>query len=347
MTEPLNHPPFGHTDCHWLSATQCQSVVQIAKEAGAAFMDIYTRGAQGVANTTAVKEDSSSVTEADLAAHQVIVDGLSVVTPEIPVVSEEDADSLVHRMTDKTFWLIDPLDGTKEFIARNGEFTANIALIVNGEPVWGVVHAPALDQTYWGGSHLGAFKQEGTQMRVSLSVNDRRELLLTSPAGGASTAADATIRVVASKSHSNESTEAFIRRLGVVALVQAGSSLKFCKLADGGADIYPRLAPTCEWATAAAQAVVEGAGAYVFDIDGNRLRYGKAELLNPFFIAAACCYTELQAMRKSRQRSEVKESQPETQSELLSKAQAEDPGNTPFNTSANTTGEPSSGSANK
>ena len=216
-------------------------------------MGVYERGEQGVAENTSVKDDNSPLTEADLAAHRLIVDGLMVQTPAIAVVSEEDPDSLVHRVPDGAFWMIDPLDGTKEFIARNGEFTVNIALVVNGEPVWGVVHAPALDQTYWGGSGLGACKQDGSTAPLSLAVGERSVLLKENPLQGT----QAPIRVVASKSHLNESTEAYIKELGIVELVQAGSSLKCCKVADGGADIYPRRAPTCEWDTAAAQAIVE------------------------------------------------------------------------------------------
>jgi 3'(2'), 5'-bisphosphate nucleotidase len=299
MTEPQNRASFESTGSQWLSADRCNAVVQIAKEAGLAIMRIYARGSQVIEDNTSVKDDNSPLTEADLAAHHVIVVELSVLTPEIPVVSEEDSTSLVHRVADKTFWLIDPLDGTKEFIARNGEFTVNIALVVNGESVWGVVHAPAINHTYWGGLGQGACKQDGSGKPLSLVVGQRSVL---SRLGN--TEKQGSIRVVASKSHLNEATEAFIESLGVVNLVQAGSSLKFCKVADGGADVYPRLAPTCEWDTAAAQAVVEGAGGHVFDTNGDRLRYGKPELLNPFFIAAAFSYQEMQAIRESRAQSD-------------------------------------------
>jgi 3'(2'), 5'-bisphosphate nucleotidase len=168
-------------------------------------------------------------------------------------------------------WLIDPLDGTKEFIAHNGEFTVNIALIDQGRSVLGVVYAPAIDALYWGGAGLGAFRRVGTST-AAIQV--------------ASHATDELCRVVASKSHLNAETQAFIDRLGPVSLVQAGSSLKFCRVAEGVADIYPRLAPTCEWDTAAAQAVLEGAGGVVLDLHGAPLRYGKPDVLNPSFIAA-------------------------------------------------------------
>jgi len=308
--------------------------VQIAQLAGDAIMAVYERGAGAVDSNISTKDDNSPLTEADLAAHHVIVDALNALTPDIAVVSEEDASSLVHRTDKNIFWLIDPLDGTKEFIARNGEFTVNIALIIGGQPVWGVVHAPALNVTYWGGQSFGAFKEERTPEHVSgdrsvgSSVDSPIDASVDSTAGPFTSPAmqlnvadslrngladrktvepgrdehtdnrklNLPIRVVASKSHLNQETEDFIRRLGVVALVQAGSSLKLCKIAEGSADIYPRLAPTCEWDTAAAQAVVEGAGGYVFDTEGSRLRYGKTELLNPSFIVSAIDYASLQSL---------------------------------------------------
>ena len=177
---------------------------------------------------------------------------------------------MVHRQSHGRFWLIDPLDGTKEFISRNGEFTVNIALIEAGRTVLGVVYAPAMDALYWGGAGLGAFRCIGGQT-VAIKV--------------AASTPGAALRVVASKSHLNEATRSFIDRFGEVSLVQAGSSLKFCRVAEGEADIYPRLGPTCEWDTAAAQAVLEGAGGVVVDLEGAPLLYGKPDVLNPSFIA--------------------------------------------------------------
>jgi 3'(2'), 5'-bisphosphate nucleotidase len=243
-----------------------QRLLPVARLAGDAIMAVYSRGTPDVQ----LKEDDSPVTEADLAAHRVLASQLTLLLSECPVVSEEDDESLVHRQSHGLFWLIDPLDGTKEFIARNGEFTVNIALIEDGRCVLGVVYAPAIDALYWGGVGLGAFRCMGGQtaaIRVAASN-----------LGKAS-------RVVASKSHLNEATRSLIDRLGKVSLVQAGSSLKFCKVAEGEADIYPRLAPTCEWDTAAAQAVLEGAGGVVLDLQGNPLLYGKPDVLNPSFIA--------------------------------------------------------------
>lgn len=243
-------------------------LLPIARQAGDTIMAIYSSGQSGVRE----KVDQSPVTEADLAAHVVLAKALSLLSPAYPVVSEEDENSLVHRHGAGRFWLIDPLDGTKEFIARNGEFTVNIALIEHGRSVLGVVYAPAIDCMYWGGAGLGAFRMTAAETQpIKVGTND---------AGG-------DCRVVASKSHLNAETQAVIDRLGSVSLVQAGSSLKFCRVAEGVADIYPRLAPTCEWDTAAAQAVLEGAGGVVLDQDGNPLRYGKLEVLNPSFIAAS------------------------------------------------------------
>lgn len=229
-------------------------------------MAIYTDGLVNVRH----KEDVSPVTEADLAAHRILASQLKPLLSDCPVVSEEDAGSLAYRQQHGRFWLIDPLDGTKEFIARNGEFTVNIALIEAGRSVLGLVYAPAIDVLYWGGAGFGAFR----------SVRGKTAAIRVSTSCGA----DAR-RVVASNSHLNEATQSFIDRLGDVSLVLAGSSLKFCRVAEGEADIYPRLAPTCEWDTAAAQAVLEGAGGAVVDLQGRPLRYGKPEVLNPSFIA--------------------------------------------------------------
>lgn len=238
----------------------------IAREAGQAIMQVYQQSDMAVQS----KADESPVTAADLAAHAVLSGALKTLLPTCPVVSEEDEASLKHHIAKGRFWLIDPLDGTKEFIARNGEFTVNIALIENGYPVLGVVYAPAIDAMYWGGCGLGAFRQTSSQAIEKINV----------------AAGSGSCRVVASKSHLNEATMAFIYKLGEHELVQAGSSLKLCRVAEGNADIYPRLAPTCEWDTAAAQAVVEGAGGVVLDTDLVPLRYGKPDVLNPSFIVA-------------------------------------------------------------
>lgn len=242
-----------------------EELLPIARLAGKTVMEVYVAGKVNVLQ----KADLSPVTEADMAAHRVLASQLDPLLPSCPVVSEESEALHTHRHSATRFWLIDPLDGTKEFIAGNGEFTVNIALIDEGRSVLGVVYAPAIDMLYWGGPEIGAFRTIGSkssQIMVGGAIAEE-------------------CRVVASKSHLNAETKAFIDRLGPVRLVQAGSSLKFCCVAEGGADIYPRLAPTCEWDTAAAQAILEGAGGAVVNLEGAPLWYGKPDVLNPSFIA--------------------------------------------------------------
>ncbi len=244
-------------------------VLEIAHAAGVAIMAIYAEGADGAGLSH--KSDGSPLTRADLRAHELIAQGLAALTPEIPVVSEEDPASLAHRLPTGRFWLVDPLDGTKEFIARNGQFTVNIAGVADGAAVFGVVVAPALGLAYWGSAGAGAFREkDGRTERIEVATPSRRPL-----------------RLVASKSHMNPETLDFIARLGAHELVQAGSSLKFCRIAEGSADVYPRLAPTCEWDTAAGQAVLEAAGGCVRELGDEPLRYGKPGLLNPSFVAAS------------------------------------------------------------
>ncbi|MBT9505959.1 3'(2'),5'-bisphosphate nucleotidase CysQ [Rhodoferax sp.] len=252
-------------------------VLEIAREAGFSIMRVYEEMRHNSGGTNealvAYKSDDSPLTQADLLAHQLISEKLMALTPDIPVVSEEDEQSLQYRLPTGDFWLVDPLDGTKEFLAQNGEFTVNIALVRDGKAVLGVVLAPALGQAYWGAEGLGAFRE----------LNGRVEAIRVSPP-----TADTrqSVRVLASKSHMNAETIEFIARLGEHQLVQAGSSLKFCRIAEGAADVYPRLGPTCEWDTAAAQAIVEAAGGRVTKLDGASLRYGKPEVLNPHFVAS-------------------------------------------------------------
>ena len=235
-------------------------------EASRLIMEIYNSKDFG----TEAKNDESPMTRADFAAHRVLVQGLSELTPLIPVVSEEDPDSVDIGRTANTYWLIDPLDGTKEFINRNGEFTCNLALIENKQTMLGFVTVPANDELYVGGPKL----------------TSTRETLLGSPQNIAHVKSEGVTRVVASKSHLNEQTRNFIEAIeGEVDLIQAGSSLKFLKIATGDADVYPRLAPTCEWDTAAAHAVLVGAGGKVVQPNNEPVAYGKNDILNPHFIA--------------------------------------------------------------
>ena len=245
-------------------------LLQIADTASQKVMAIYETDFE--VNT---KEDNSPITAADLASHHVIVDGLKALNPDIPILSEESANApWEERKSWTRFWLVDPIDGTKDFTNRTGEFTVNIALIENGEPVMGVVTAPALNEAYWGIKGQGAWKREADGSTRQLQVVEPPEAK----------------RAVASKNHMNRETRDFIDQLGNHELVQAGSSLKFCRIAEGKADIYPRLGPTCEWDTGAAHAVLVAAGGKVNKLDGTPLAYGKEEVLNPYFVASGAWY---------------------------------------------------------
>ena len=252
-----------------------QRVVQLSGKAGGAILEVYQR-TEGYDST--IKSDNSPVTEADLAAHAVLVPELNAIDPEIPVLSEEsELPEFTERSTWGKYWIIDPLDGTKEFIKRNGEFTVNIALIENGEPILGVVHVPVLGITYAGGKNIAARKldRNGTQPISVRSIESRQKEKLP-------------IEVVASRSHGADAVERLMAKIseqiGAVETKNMGSSLKLCLVAEGAADIYPRLALTSEWDTAAAHAVVNAAGGEVLDIDLNPLKYNqKDDILNPFF----------------------------------------------------------------
>lgn len=243
-------------------------VLAIAREAGQAINRIYAGTDLGVET----KADQSPLTAADRAAHDVIAAGLARLTPGIPLWSEESAGiDWPMRRGWPEFWLVDPLDGTREFIKRNGEFTVNIALVRQHQPVLGVVHAPVLDRDYYGHAGGRAFRSDGGGSGQAIGVR---------------IPARAPVRVAGSRSHRGASLDAILGRLGEHTLVSMGSSLKFCLVAEGEADFYPRLGPTSEWDTAAAQAVVEAAGGAVTDLSGQPLRYNTGpEVLNPFFIA--------------------------------------------------------------
>ena len=246
-------------------------VTLIARTAGEAIMEVY-RGHIEVER----KEDDSPLTVADLAANHVIQSNLKKLTPNLPIISEESASiDYSIRSGWRQYWLVDPLDGTREFIKRNDEFTVNIALIEDGKPVLGVVYAPALGLMYSGSAETGAIKQQGT---AAPTVIRARPLDTAQPV------------VAGSRSHAGEKLEAFLQqvetRLGPPKLLSLGSSLKICLVAEGEADVYPRLGPTSEWDTAAAQAVLECAGGSIVDTQGRPLRYNtKDSLLNPEFFA--------------------------------------------------------------
>ena len=251
---------------HWVSP-----ISDICRQAGEAILGVYNNAEIQVDS----KADDSPLTEADLASHGIIVDGLSLLTPEVPILSEESAAiSFAIRQSWSTYWLVDPLDGTKEFIARNGEFTVNIALIENGRAVLGAVYVPVKNVLYMGWQSKGesvAWREE-SGIRIPICVR---------PMG-------AEMTVVASRRHGSEAQERLMSHLHNtfprLTTTSMGSSLKLCLVGEGKADFYPRLAPTSEWDTAAAQAVVEAAGGQVVDTRLEPLRYNTREsLLNPYF----------------------------------------------------------------
>jgi 3'(2'), 5'-bisphosphate nucleotidase len=238
----------------------------IIERAGAAILQVYN-GAFAVQR----KDDNSPLTLADLESQRVIIDGLEHIAPEIPILSEESAAApWAERRTWRELWIVDPLDGTREFVKRNGEFTINIALVVEHEPVLGVVSAPAQGTTFWGIAGVGAFTRgRDGQARRMHTVPPQQPL-----------------RVVGSRSHPSAQTAAYLTRLGPHVVSGVGSSLKFCLLADGQAELYPRFGPTSEWDTAAGQAVLEAAGGHVTRLDGHRLRYNCREsVINGDFVA--------------------------------------------------------------
>ncbi|HSR64532.1 MAG TPA: 3'(2'),5'-bisphosphate nucleotidase CysQ [Xanthomonadaceae bacterium] len=244
-----------------------EAVIGIAHEAAARILEVYD-------SDFAVqhKDDRSPLTAADLAAHRCIVDALEQLTPDIPVLSEESAEDVpgLVRREWRRLWLVDPLDGTREFVKRNGEFTVNIALVEDGEVVLGVIQAPVTGEVWHAQRDIGAFLREGD---ADIALGPRRP-------------APQPLRVAASRSHRDARTEAFIGRMGQVEEVNLGSSLKFCRLAEGGLDVYPRFGPTSEWDTAAGQCILEAAGGMVVDPKGRPLRYNQRDtLLNGDFLA--------------------------------------------------------------
>ncbi len=243
-----------------------KELINLMEQASNAIIEIYNDSS----NEVEFKANKTPVTKADLAANKILTDGLKKLFPEIPIVSEEDETSFNNSRNLSTFWIIDPLDGTKEFINKRDEFTCNLALIENSSPTLGFVSVPVKNLIYYGGKKFGA---------KVINNEKKTSEIRYKPLPG-------ICRVVASKSHLNEDTKKFISNIDEkVELIQAGSSLKFLKIAEGEADIYPRLGLTSEWDTAAAHAILEGAGGKVLQINGEELIYGKKDILNPYFIA--------------------------------------------------------------
>jgi 3'(2'), 5'-bisphosphate nucleotidase len=245
-------------------------VIDIARRAGAEILQVYESGDIRLAD----KSDASPLTQADIRAHQTIVDALHALTPQWPVLSEESAAiDFAERAQWSRYWLVDPLDGTKEFLSHNGEFTVNIALIDGHEPALGVVYAPARGLLYYGIPGAGAFRAHGTEPASPIVVQRH---------------AAAPLRIVGSRSHRGDSLDGLLSHLGSHQLIAVGSSLKLCMVAEGSADLYPRLGTTCEWDTAAAHAVVLAAGGLVTTTQGSPLTYNRGpELLNPHFLVYA------------------------------------------------------------
>lgn len=249
------------------NSVNIEDIKNIALEAGKLIMEIYNKDFH-----VDYKDDKSPLTEADLKSNELICKELNRLYPDIPIISEENKQlDFKNRRNWELYFCVDPIDGTKEFIKKNGEFTVNIALIKNNTPVLGVVYAPALEDLYW--SDGKSSYKNGDKLPLKFNNNPKEKLF-----------------VVASKSHLSEETQEFIDTLDSIEIKQVskGSSLKLCMVAEGVADIYPRLAPTMEWDTAAADAVVRGAGkmTYIFDKDGSQspVVYNKEDLLNPWFV---------------------------------------------------------------
>lgn len=244
-----------------------KSVEQLACEAGEAILQVYRREF-----TVEIKADNSPLTEADTAAHLIIARGLKALTPEVPLLSEEDTQRFNGANARGYYWLVDPLDGTKEFIKRNDEFTVNIALIAEGKPMLGVVVAPALQLTYLAAEGLGSFK---------IGADGEWQAIHASPPP----LAGQPWRVLGSRSHFDPRMKAWLEALGQYEIQPMGSSLKSCFIAEGKADVYPRFGPTSLWDTAAAQAIVEQAGGRVVTLEGQPLSYATPQqVLNPDFV---------------------------------------------------------------
>lgn len=257
MTEPMSNKPLD---------ALLKALIPIVRSAGKGIMDIYAGDEIAVRN----KDDSSPVTEADERAEALILPALQALDPSIPIVSEEQASAGIIPETGRRFWLVDPLDGTKEFINRNGEFTVNVALIEAGEPVLGVVLAPALDRLFAGARGLGAFVE---------SNGERQPIQCR-------TVPEAGLTVVASRSHGDATAlEQFLAGCKVASQTSAGSSLKLCLVAAGEADVYPRLGRTMEWDIAAGDAVLRAAGGRLQTLDTQPMAYGKSKFENPHFAA--------------------------------------------------------------
>lgn len=245
-----------------------EQLIEISKEAGKAILEVY--------NTDfdyEIKKDLSPLTKADTLSNNIICKRLKALTPEIPILSEENSDiPFSVRSQWSQYWLVDPLDGTKEFINRNGEFTTNIALVRDNKPIFGVINIPVENQIYWGAKGLGSYVIDNDKEPRKIQVNTRN---------------NKKIRILTSRSHAvNENL--ILKKLENYEIVRAGSSLKFCLIASGIADIYPRFGPTSEWDIAAGHAILESAGGFIVDMNKKQIEYNKkASYINNNFIACS------------------------------------------------------------
>ena len=245
-----------------------KKLIKISKNAGDAIMDIYESEFD-----VNFKSDQSPLTKADIVSNKIISDSLYKLNPKIPILSEESSHiSFNERSSWDEYWLIDPLDGTKEFINKNGEFTTNIALIKKNKPIFGIIHVPATKETYWGSKTEGSFYIKGNDQKIKLCVETRMR---------------SKVRIVASRSHPSRMLDILLEEIGEYEIITKGSSLKLCLIAKGEADIYPRLGPTSEWDIAAGQAVLENAGGLMSDLQNKSIVYNKKDIINPYFIAAS------------------------------------------------------------
>jgi len=244
----------------------CDKVTAVARKASDRILTIYNTEFNVVS-----KEDNTPLTEADMAAHHAIYEGLTKLTPDLPILSEESENiEFEQRKQWQRYWLVDPLDGTREFVKRNGEFTVNIALIDNHRPILGVIHTPVTGVCYFANIQDGSFKQLPKQKPDKITTRRKQE--------------GHTV-IAGSRSHRGSSLKQFLDKVGSFEIISMGSSLKSCLVAEGLVDIYPRLGPTSEWDTAAAQCIVENAGGQVLGLDFSPLRYNtKPSLLNPHFL---------------------------------------------------------------
>ena len=252
-----------------LDQEHIKKLIKISKNAGDAIMDIYESEFD-----VNFKSDKSPLTKADILSNKIICESLKKITPDVPILSEESSNIPYHERSKwNQYWLIDPLDGTKEFIKKNGEFTTNIALIYKNRPIFGMIHVPASNEIFWGSKEMGSYHINGS------SLSNKKKISVSQKTTG-------NLRIVSSRSHPSGDLKKLLDKLENFELVSIGSSLKFCLIAKGEADCYPRFGPTSEWDSAAGEAILEAAGGSVVKLNGETLKYNlKKDFINPSFFA--------------------------------------------------------------